>query len=110
MNTGEDQVQIEAVAAPASPSQIHVEVDKAEKDNAATDAAKTDEAESAPEESKEEKADSAKDEATPESFDAVVRVAKDSITRKLISFVMYRLDKGGKVTLQALSLNVHKAI
>ena len=108
MNTGEDQVQIEAVAAPASPS--NVESDKAEKETAATDAAKTDEAESAPEESKEEKTDSAKDEATPESFDAVVRVAKDSITRKLISFVMYRLDKGGKVTLQALSLNVHKAI
>ena len=50
------------------------------------------------------------EDATPESFDAVVRVARESSARKLISFVMYRLEKGGKVTLQALSLNVHKAI
>ena len=34
----------------------------------------------------------------PENFDATVRVAKDSSVRKLISFVMYRLERGGVIT------------
>ena len=43
-------------------------------------------------------------------MDANVRIAKDSSVRKLISFVMSRLDRGGTVTLQALNLCVKKAI
>ena len=46
----------------------------------------------------------------PEDFNATVRVAKESSVRKLISFVMYRLERGGTVTIQALNLCVHKAI
>lgn len=34
----------------------------------------------------------------PQDFDATVRVAKDSSVRKLISFVMSRLEQGGTVT------------
>lgn len=37
-------------------------------------------------------------------------MAKDSSVRKLISFVMGRLERGGTVTIQALNLCVHKAI
>lgn len=48
--------------------------------------------------------------ATEEQLDAVVRISKDSNVRKLISFVMSRLDRGGTVTLQALNQCVHKAI
>jgi len=47
---------------------------------------------------------------TGEAANATVRVAKDSSTRKLITFVMSRLENGGTVTLQALNLCVHKAI
>lgn len=43
-------------------------------------------------------------------MDANVRIAKDSSVRKLISFVMSRLERGGTVTLQALNLCVKKAI
>mmetsp|Transcript_26608 Transcript_26608/g.35592 ORF Transcript_26608/g.35592 Transcript_26608/m.35592 type:complete len:115 (+) Transcript_26608:129-473(+) len=46
----------------------------------------------------------------PENFNANVRIAKDSSVRKLISFVMSRLERGGTVTLQALNMCVHKAI
>ena len=35
----------------------------------------------------------------PEDFNATVRVAKESSVRKLISFVMYRLERGGTVTI-----------
>ena len=35
----------------------------------------------------------------PENMDANVRIAKDSSVRKLISFVMGRLERGGTVTL-----------
>jgi len=45
-----------------------------------------------------------------QSMDLNVRVAKDSSTRKLITFVMNRLEQGGTVTLQALNVCVHKAI
>lgn len=48
--------------------------------------------------------------AEPENFDATVRVAKESSVRKLITFVMSRLDRDGKVTIQALNLCVRKAI
>lgn len=43
-------------------------------------------------------------------MDVNVRIAKDSSVRKLISFVMGRLERGGTVTLQALNLCVKKAI
>lgn len=39
-----------------------------------------------------------------------MRISKDSQVRKLISFVMGRLERGGTVTLQALNQCVHKAI
>ena len=45
-----------------------------------------------------------------EEVDATVRISKDSQVRKLISFVMGRLERGGTVTLQALNQCVHKAI
>ena len=48
--------------------------------------------------------------AVEEEVDATVRISKDSQVRKLISFVMGRLERGGTVTLQALNQCVHKAI
>ena len=48
--------------------------------------------------------------AVSEEVNAIVRVSKDSQVRKLISFVMGRLERGGTVTLQALNQCVHKAI
>ena len=46
----------------------------------------------------------------PEDFNATVRIAKDSSVRKLITYVMSRLEGGGVVTLQALNICVRKAI
>lgn len=48
--------------------------------------------------------------ATEEEINPTVRVSKDSQVRKLISFVMGRLERGNTVTLQALNQCVHKAI
>ena len=45
-----------------------------------------------------------------DQLDVTVRISKDSQVRKLISFVMNRLDRGGTVTLQALNQCVHKAL
>ena len=61
-------------------------------------------------EEKPHKAPAAARQSDPEELNANVRVAKESSTRKLISFVMGRLERGGTVTLQALNLCVHKAI
>ena len=45
-----------------------------------------------------------------DQLDVTVRISKDSQVRKLISFVIGRLDRGGTVTLQALNQCVHKAL
>lgn len=72
MNSEENNAQ--AMAAPSSPA-------KAVKE----EVAKT----SNPDESN----------AEGQNMDTIVRIAKDSYTRNLISFVMHRLERGGKVTL-----------
>ena len=105
MNSDENDTAV-AQAAPASPVKLASEEasEPAEKQveapTAATDT--TDKAASA--------ADDSKTATEPENFDAIVRIAKESSVRKLISFVMSRVERGGQVTLQALNLCVHKAI
>ena len=45
-----------------------------------------------------------------EPQETTVRVAKDSQLRKMITFVMAKVDNGSTVTIQALNKCVHKAI
>ena len=94
-----DTTTTQAQAAPSSPTLSASAAAEAPKVNeveaASTDVAAT---------------ETLADDASPENLDANVRIAKDTSVRRLISFVMSRVERGGKVTLQALNLSVHKAI
>ena len=103
MNSDENTVA--AQAAPTSPL-LEKEESKPEVSAAAPEISQQT---SSNEDNAEAAAKAAKPE-EPESMDANVRIAKDSSVRKLISFVMSRLERGGTVTLQALNLCVKKAI
>ena len=105
MNSEEHNATV-AQAAPSSPAKVASEeaTEAAERSVDAPTAATETPTKAA------SAADEAKTATEPENFDANVRIARESSVRKLISFVMSRLEKGGRVTLQALNLCVHKAI
>lgn len=102
-----DDTQAAAQAAPSSP--LEAPANKPEEQIAAEPSAAAQlKSSSSAAEDKAPAAQASKDE--PENMNANVRIAKDSSVRKLISFVMGRLERGGTVTLQALNLCVKKAI
>jgi len=99
-----------AQAAPASPAKPATEAPNDADAKSADAPAAADATENASSAVAAAAADEASVVKEPANFDANVRVAKESSVRKLISFVMGRLERGGRVTLQALNLCVHKAI
>ena len=105
MNSDENDTAV-AQAAPASPvKQASEEASEPAEKHADAPAAATDITDKSA-----SAADESKTATEPENFDAIVRIARESSVRKLISFVMSRIERGGQVTLQALNMCVHKAI
>lgn len=89
--SNKQNVTVDAQAAKSSPIKAQASENEAQVENPSSPAAVAVEVDA----SKDNKEETSQE---PENFDATVRVAKDSSVRKLISFVMYRLERGGVIT------------